>query len=727
MNITPLHRLLCVLLCICVMIPALTFSTSSATKIPTESDITKNITYTYNWAKRYTGYSTFKNYCAHYVNTQLLLLGINTRYVGGNGNDEYDNYKNLSYTGGGRKIHDYPATNKTFEQTLRAIASQGDIVTDILVGFQWTSTTAGNKYGHSFLIRAIIGEYVYFSDSFNLTIGGKYYAEGSPIKCTINQLVSYYGRESAYTLEGLIWFEDEALTAALNASGGTSPGSEDELGIYTITYNAGMRLRSGPGQSYSTLEIMPKGTQMYVTEIRGDWGYTYYEGKLGWCCLPGYTLKTGSLPALIVDKYDGDTFSSRVNMTRLSAALTIASDTDKYNYTITAYSDIKLTENTILGPGITLSLGNYALDCGNYSFTIDGGIVRSQSSVDVLKNNPLVTETYGGKEYVYTSFTPEMAFTSVSLVLNDNTSLKFTAKVDGISAMKDAKVVMITTDSSGISSEYEPDSVKNGVYVFITDGIPSKKLGDKLTSTLCIRSSSLGADGEIRGASISYSPADYVKASYGSGELLDNVLVTMLNYGTEAQKYFHHNSESPANSVLPEDRRELNGDNSVLIRANTAPVVDFNSTVHITSAQLVLLDNVALRLHSSGDSGNSKLSLLVWSESDYRDLKEKAEAAGKSISDYLVKGNETYVLADEEGSFTFDDIAAKEFADTYYFRLCQTNGNKVLYDYVFSYSVTTYCADKLSDNVTEDIDPLCLALAEYSAAAREYFGYEING
>ena len=148
---------------------------------------------------------------------------------------------------------------------------------------------------------------------------------------------------------------------------------------------------------------------------------------------------------------------------------------------------------------------------------------------------------------------------------------------------------------------------------------------------------------------------------------------------------------------------------------------------NVTSAQLVLLDNVALRLHTEGDSGSSDLSLLVWTDADYRALKAKADATGKDISSYLVKGNETYSLADEEGSFTLDDISVKQFADTYYFRLCQTDGKKVKYDYVFSYSITEYCAYKLSDGVEEDIDPLCRAIANYSAAVREYFGYEVNG
>ncbi len=724
-----ISRAIAFALCVCMLIPTLGFPTYAEAEIPTGADLIDRIEYTYAWAKRYTGYSSFKNYCAHYVNTQLLLLGINTRYVGGNGNDEYDNYKNLSYTGGGRKIHNYPATNATFKETLEKIAAQGDVVTDILVGFQWTSTTAGKKYGHSFLIHGIIDGYVYFSDSFNLTLAGKYYKEGSAIKCTIDQLVSYYGRTSAYTLEGLIWFEDEELTAAMGGGNEVDvpvdPSST--LGIYEITYYAGMKLRSGPGTGYTTLDIMPTGTKMYVTEINDGWGYTSYNGKLGWCCLPTYTKKIADLPPILLEKYEGSKLISREAASSLPEAIAAAKDTARYSYNILALGDIKLTEDTKLGAGITLSLMSFSFDSGNYSFMLNGGIVRSSVPVEPLKNSGLVSETVSGGEYIYTSYTADMQFTSVSLLLSDNVSLRFTAQVDGISSLKNASVLMIAADAAGNVREYKPDSAKDGIYVFTTDSIPARKMGDALTVQICIRSTSLGAVGELRSASLSYSPTDYVRASYGSGEVFDNLLSTMLNYGTEAQEYFRYNSSSPVNSVLPEDKRGLSGDNSVLVKANPAPIVGCDSTVHITSAQLVLLDNVALRMHSEGDIGSSDLSLLVWTDADYRDLKAKADAAGKDISSYLVKGNETYALADEEGSFTLDDISAKQFADTYYFRLCQTDGKKVKYDYVFSYCITEYCAYKLSDGVEEDIDPLCRAIADYSAAVREYFGYEVNG
>ncbi len=724
-----LKRMLCLVICICSLLPAVSVSTDAAVDIPTASDIVKQIDFTYSWAKRYTGYTTFKNYCAHYVNTQLLLLGINTRYVGGNGNDEYDNYKDLSYTGGGRKIHNYPATNSTFKQTLEKIASMGDVVTDVLVGFQWTSTTAGKKYGHSFFIHGIIDGYVYFSDSFNLTIGGKYYKEGAAIKCTIDELVAYYGRDSAYTLEGLIWFEDEALTAAIGGSSGDDIPivSGEKAGVYNITYSAGMRLRSGPGVGYDTLEVMPAGTDVYVTEISGDWGYTCYSGKFGWVCLPSYTRRKGDLPLFLVDTYQGSTAIARNGYASIGAALAVANNPQKYSYTIIATADVKLSSNIVIGAGVTLSLSSYSLDMGNYSLILRGGAVRSSKSLATLKNSGNISETISGGEYIYTAHTVDMAFTAMSLVLGDNIAMRMTARVEGLADMKDPKVYMIVTDSTGISSEHPAESAKDGYYVFTSNGIPARKMGESLILQICVKSSSLGSVGEIRSSGYVCSPADYVKASYGVGARFDNLLASMLNYGSEAQKYFDYNSSAPVNSILPADKRKISEDSSLLVRANAAPVVDYNSTAHITSAQLVLLDNVALRLHSSGDSGDAKLTLLVWSEADYLALQKKADAAGKDISDYLVKGNETYSLADEEGSFTLEDIPVKKFADTYYFRLCQTEGSKVLYDYVFSYSVTSYCADKVEDGITEDIDRLCLAIAEYSTRAREYFGYKING
>ncbi len=725
-----------------MIVPCLPFNTGAAVEIPNEKSLIERVKYYYDWARRYNNNESFKNYCAHYVNLQLQLLGINKKYVGGNGNDEYDNYKNLNYSQGGRKVHNYPATNATFKDVLYQISALGPVVTDVLVGFQWTNTTAGKKYGHCFFIHGIIGNYVYFSDSFGLTIGGKYYKEGEPIKCTIDQLVAYYGRTSHYTVEGLIWFEDEALSEALGiTSGGSTGGSPSDTpggapstvttgaGVYEITYNSGMRLRSGPGTNYTSLDVIPYGTSVYITEVKGDWGYLWYNGQFGWTCLPSYTKRTGNLPGFLLDTYNGSTAISRVGKASLAEALSAASNTSKYSYTVIATSNVKLTSNTSVEEGVTLSLGSFGLEKGKYTFTLNGGVVQAGKSVKVLADDPLITENVSGGTYVYIGYNVDMAFTAMSLVINDNVAMRMTARVDGLAKLKNPEVVMVTTDKSGIKSEYKPDSAKNGVYVFTTEGIPPRKLGDAITFAICVRSTTFGSSGSVTGGEISLSPCDYVSASYGSGEKLDNLLATMLNYGTEAQIFVGYNKSTPANSILPANMKNPDFDDSVLVKANGAPRIESDSTVHIKRAQLVLLDGVSLRLliDEEADSGSSTLSLLAWTEADYLEICQKAAAAGKDISEYLVKGTQTFTLKDVEGTFTLDNIPTKKFADTYYFRLCQTDGNKVLYDYLFSYSVTTYCNYMLSNGEEDDSDPLCMAIAQYSAAARDYFGYEING
>ena len=274
-----------VLLIICAMMLPLFIPTVNAADAsieidtPTEKEIIKQISNTYKEALHWWGKKSFAGWCAHYVNLQLMFRGINTSYVGGNGNTEYDNYKNMEKTTGGRIVHAYPTTSAQLGDTLRQIASEAPVVTDVLVGFDWSSTTAGRKYGHVFLIHAIIDGYVYFSDNYSVNIGGKSYKEGQPIKCTIDELVAHYGRKNIYGAEGIIWFEDPELTDA-------QCGASNETMCYRVTSALGLKLRSGPGIQYSILDKMLDGTELSVLEVSEDgWGRVLYNGIEGWCSL----------------------------------------------------------------------------------------------------------------------------------------------------------------------------------------------------------------------------------------------------------------------------------------------------------------------------------------------------------------------------------------------------------------------------------------------------------
>ena len=64
-----------------------------------------------------------------------------------------------------------------------------------------------------------------------------------------------------------------------------SPESDPVLGTYRVTPSVGLRLRSGPGQDYKQLDLIPVDTVLEVTAIENGWGKVVYEGQTGWMSL----------------------------------------------------------------------------------------------------------------------------------------------------------------------------------------------------------------------------------------------------------------------------------------------------------------------------------------------------------------------------------------------------------------------------------------------------------
>lgn len=178
----------------------------------TRDQIIQQIKDTYSRAKKKAGCSSFSGFCAWYVNWTLALLGINSSYVEGNGNREFDNYCNKTQTNAGCPITAYPASNYSLSSALNTITHNGTVdAYNILVGFEkGSSSPDGQKYGHTCFIHAIIGGQVLFSESFAARVDNVSYAEGAPIECSISTFCAWY---NAWTtqLDGVIYFGD-ALT-----------------------------------------------------------------------------------------------------------------------------------------------------------------------------------------------------------------------------------------------------------------------------------------------------------------------------------------------------------------------------------------------------------------------------------------------------------------------------------------------------------------------------------
>ena len=167
-------------------------------------ELTARIRSTYQQVKKKAKVKSFKGKCGRYVAMQLVALGINTNYIGSNGNRAFDIYNAMTETSGGYRIHSYPAKKYTLQQALEAIERENPNARNILVGFQKGTSKAGKKYGHVMFIHGIENGMVYFSDSYAQTVDGVRYEEGEPIVCSIETFVGLYQR---YQLDGVIHFE----------------------------------------------------------------------------------------------------------------------------------------------------------------------------------------------------------------------------------------------------------------------------------------------------------------------------------------------------------------------------------------------------------------------------------------------------------------------------------------------------------------------------------------
>ncbi len=159
----------------------------------------------YRQARRIAGVSSFHGICAFLVNAQTYLLGIDTRRSGLNGNMEFDYYSKMELTDGGYRVRSFPASAYTLRQALDAVTACGRVdAYNLMVGFQSTTTELGQMYGHVLFINGIVDGTVYFTESYSASLGGKYWAEGTPIYCDIDTFCDYY--EDWTQFDGLIYF-----------------------------------------------------------------------------------------------------------------------------------------------------------------------------------------------------------------------------------------------------------------------------------------------------------------------------------------------------------------------------------------------------------------------------------------------------------------------------------------------------------------------------------------
>ncbi len=272
-------RVLSLVLAMLLLLSAIPPAPSSAAQ--TEADrLLEDVSATYQAALRKAGRYSFYGWCGSAVDFQLYLLGIVSRIVGHNGNDQYDYFASQEYTTGGYRVRAYSARQYTLKGALNALTKNGtEDVYNILVGFQTTNSASGMRYGHAVYVRAIVDGVVYFAESFTTSFQYKYYPEGTPIAATIDQFCAFYNGWSSFdgvVAFGLKTYEDscQLLPAYLYAT------ANQETPLYSAPCTPDVDDRS------QMQRILQSGERLSVTGMylntEGEYWYRVEDTQTGY-------------------------------------------------------------------------------------------------------------------------------------------------------------------------------------------------------------------------------------------------------------------------------------------------------------------------------------------------------------------------------------------------------------------------------------------------------------
>ena len=256
----------------------------------------------------------------------------------------------------------------------------------------------------------------------------------------------------------------------------------------------------------------------------------------------------------------------------------------------------------------------------------------------------------------------------------------------------------------------------DGLYMVETKGIHAKYLGD----TQYFRAFAKKADGSyIYSKMVSYSALDYAKNALekSSDVKLKQLVVAMLNYGAEAQKFFGYNTEDLMNKNLTAEQQALvsNIDISTLNpvgKVDASKVGSFASNGGFAKKYPAISFKGAFEINyfmTPSNAVDGEMILYCWNEDTYNSATElTAENADKVVTMSL-----------ENGLYTAssDQIAAKDLDKTVYVAAIYKYNGETYCSGVLPYSIAAYC-----QKPTADVAALANAAAVYGCTAKEFFG-----
>jgi len=231
----------------------------------------------------------------------------------------------------------------------------------------------------------------------------------------------------------------------------------------------------------------------------------------------------------------------------------------------------------------------------------------------------------------------QLAFAGASVTLQSDLSIQFKVLESLFTEQGYADPYVVVVDRNGVETVIREYTVKDGKYSFIYKNIAPHQIGDTITATLYAT-----YNGELYcSAPIEYSVARYCYNMLGKTEgnpaydKFRTLLVDILHYGAESQRYTGYRTEELCNSRLTESQLACGTEltRELVNHKDLEYEVVENPTVQWKGAGLNLKESVAIRFRLEAES--------------YEDLEVRVTLAGRTFkfhsSDFDYRDDGTYV------------------------------------------------------------------------------------
>ena len=266
-------------------------------------------------------------------------------------------------------------------------------------------------------------------------------------------------------------------------------------------------------------------------------------------------------------------------------------------------------------------------------------------------------------------------------------------------------------------AEYDEIS---GRYYSASQGIHAKYLADTVYLA-CYAKLSDGTYVYTRLAP--YSPIQYANSQLknSTDPKLKQLVVAMLNYGTEAQLYFGHNTGSLANAALTTAQKTLpeayRADmvSTVVAAPAEKQGIFANNKGFVTRKPAISFEGAFCinYFFTPAYTPTGSMILYYWNAEDYN--------AANVLSTVNATGNvkmEGSGIGEYRGDIT--GISAKNLSEAVYVAAVYKSGDTVWTSGVLGYSIGAYCSSQASKG--GDVADLAMATAVYGYHAKQYFG-----